>query len=336
LKVSATGNGKLLLFGEHAILYGYPALGVPIPLKAEVTAESDSIDKSLAVTDPAFIKKTEELLIRLITRQSLSTGLHDYRWTITSDVPAGSGLGSSAALCAAAAGCILGVQRMTKNEHTELSKTELLSRQWKLANHGEQIFHGKASGVDTALAIYSGLSLISPTDHSNPDVKSLDIPELFLVIATIPRNGNTKQHVMDIYKRFYDGDHDVQNAMKILGDLTLQGHKLLTTSQKHLRGDDFQQLGEYMNRAHSVLRDLGLVDNIQDLILDRCLQAGSPGGKMSGAGGGGAFYLLANSRQMACKLEESVNSMLRELVGIEQATAFTAHYSERGVTRVEW
>jgi mevalonate kinase len=281
--LSAQAHGKLLLFGEHAVVHGFPALGLPLPLSTRVwlSQPGDSIN------DPDIPQPTAEhtQCVRTLVPymgDAAQTLWQQAPWAahIQSDVPMGRGLGSSAALTGAVA------RAFAQGMPQRVSQRSI----WQMAHAAERKFHGQASGVDTALALGHGLLAVTPVQDSLPDLSVCTASPFALVVGVLARDTNTQTLVKQVQ------DQIKTHGPKTLSVLSRLGQ--LATLPPMLRNAG-AVLGERANEAHSLLQSLGLSNAALDQSLLAGLSAGAYGGKLSGAGGGGAFVLFCEDRNSA-------------------------------------
>lgn len=311
-----TSTGKLLLFGEHAAVYGYPAIGVSLDnhLSLEVLPSPDGQIHfpELSSAEHNAALELLELIGQLLPDLTLPPAI--YR--LVGDVPRGSGFGSSASLCVALAKYILHLHNMTgasmetflpKFQHSLHWSSDEQQQYfvWHLANSLEKLFHGSPSGIDTGLATLGGLKAFFPRSRKLPDHLNLRCPEggLWLVYAAVPREDNTKHLIGELQRAMLDENPKVIDTMEELGGCA---HRAIELFQQEESWDKtwLEQLGELAQNAHGKLASLELSTPSLDKILKRSRKLGSPGGKLSGAGGGGAFYILADGESAARELQE--------------------------------
>jgi mevalonate kinase len=220
-----------------------------------------------------------------------------------SDVPRAAGFGSSAALCTAFARAVCAHTRRAGRLSAGGTGADAdpLS-EWRLAHELEKIFHGTPSGIDTGLSIREGTWAFQPRPPDLPAFEHLPCALPTLVIAAVPRDESCGALVADLSRRLKAGDKGVLHSIDSLGNMA-------GTARDALRGrttDAARLLADLADRAMAVLRGLGLSVPGLDALLDAGKAAGALGGKLSGAGGGGAFYLVAPGTREARQIAQHI------------------------------
>ena len=298
---AGTATGKLLLFGEHSAVHGHPAIGVSLPERTRVDlAGTRSGDWDLGRVAPEDRATVARLLQDLDQLAPEVRGTGHCRVAIYSTVARGIGLGSSAALCAALASAALAVAAPAgASGRLAQSGLAALDEVWALAHALERGFHGTPSGVDTGLALHPGVSAFRKTAESTetrglPSITSFHSPRVPLIVGAVPRSGDCAALIRGVRERMRAGDPQVSEALGALGRIAAEACDLLAAGPGVATG-----LGWLANGAMVQLRKLGLADAAQDRLIEEGLRTGALGGKLSGAGAGGAFYLVYPDRRAA-------------------------------------
>jgi len=285
---AGTATAKLILFGEHAAVHGHPAVGIQLPEKTTVKigpARGSAWDVSAARAED------QQGLVRLLGRLEslLPEVCSEGRGPVSvgSTVARGVGMGSSAALCAALAGAALARAGAPREP----------SRVWGIAHELEKLFHGAPSGIDTGLSLHEGVTAFYPRAPELPAVRALSCAPLFLVVGAVPRSGRTAELVGGIGKLMRADDIATRESLERLGSIARKAIEALGAS-----GDAMAIVGSLADEAMRELRGLGLSSPALDLLLQNGARAGALGGKLSGAGGGGAFFLVAANAESAVEI----------------------------------
>ena len=292
VELTGRATGKLLLFGEHAAVYGHPALGISLPWTLEL--------KIIPVADAghagyAGSRRATEPLAALPEQVAAMLAVPHLRAVVAirSQIPIGLGFGSSAALCVAAE------RALTSTTVPPPSAAAA----WRGAHERERVFHGTPSGADTGLAGYPGIGFLTWDSGGGglPCYEPVPAVELHLVVAAVPRRGDTRAHVAAVAQRVRAGDAEIQETLRRLGQFSTKARALLLK-----QGSSAAALGAVADHAQRLLTELGLSDPAQERLLQSGRNAGSSGGKLSGAGGGGACFLVCRDARTATRVLASI------------------------------
>ncbi len=285
---SATGTGraaaKLILFGEHVVVYGRPSISMPVPaLAATATARRSTGPVVIESTHMAGQGLTSRFGDTAVSRLAVSAVCHHLRTrdkgllvTVRSDIPPARGLGSSAAIAAAI------VDAVADLGGRKLSDDTLFS----LIQESEALAHGKASGVDARTVISSG----GPLWFHDGAVRPLAVAEddqhrPVLVVADTGVAGSTRRAVATVRRRL--------SALGAEGAELLDRVATLTVgAAEDLRNGRWTELGYAMTVNQDILRRLGVSCPGIDTLVAAALDGGALGAKMSGGGLGGCVIAL--------------------------------------------
>ncbi|WP_339102995.1 mevalonate kinase [Haloterrigena salinisoli] len=325
----SSAPGKVYLFGEHAVVYGEPAVPCAIELRARVGVErrADSKlrihaeDLSLDGFTVEYAGEAEgrpdvdvsESLLNAamgyvdsaIEQVRDVTGAEDVGFdvTIESDIPLGAGLGSSAAVAVAA------IDAGTRELGTTLEIDELAERAYRTEH---EVQGGQASRADTFCSATGGAVRVE-----GDDCRSLEAPELPIVIGFDGGAGDTGELVAGVrdLREEYDFAADTVEA---IGDVVRRGEEALAAG-------DIEEVGRLMDFNHGLLSALGVSSRTLDSMVWAARDAGALGAKLTGAGGGGCIVGLDDS--------DETETALSYTPGCEDA--FRAELAETGVQRLE-
>lgn len=298
------GRGKLLLFGEHAAVYGYPAVGLSLETALRVQLQPGRRSgwkvEGVEAEDCGKILEVLELLEKV---SSSGHGRGGGTIRIESEIPRGLGFGSSAALCVALSAAVAA----WRGEEDQL-------RIWEWAHRGEKLFHGTPSGIDTGLALLGGLYSFRPNPPELPAAENLKGVALHLVVGAVPRRENAGALIGGLRDKMLGGDENTSTILEGLGKLAERAGEILR-GRRELSGEESapEMLGELAREAQEYLSRLGL--NTPELVrlLEQGTAEGALGGKLSGAGGGGAFFLIYPDPQSARRAASALRRLSREL-----------------------
>jgi mevalonate kinase len=280
------GNGKTVLLGEHAVVYGMPALAAGISLGATARAEPSAVSRIRVGELSASVGDGSELGAALAsTCQVLGAGPHSLEVDV--NLPLGSGLGGSAAIGVAVARALLDAR----------GEAETGARVLEGAGAWEQVFHGNASGVDAAAAYSGGCIWFSKQDGIEPIFVAVPL-QLVICLAGPP--ASTKQMVESVARLG-------QRRPDLLGKSLSGIESLVRNAKLCIEAGDLSGLGQLMNYNQMLLSGLFLSTPEIERACAIARESGALGAKLTGAGGGGAVIALCdgNSAPIEAALREA-------------------------------
>jgi mevalonate kinase len=308
------GRGKLILFGEHAAVYGHPAVGTSLPCQTELIWTPESESPEIQTPDETGIDRDVFLsLIDEISRPEAPDLIGEGGiWRRIGDVPRSGGFGSSAALCVA-------LSRIALNRpglNYDISVHQL-------ANRLEGLFHGTPSGIDTGMSSDDGTAAWLSSDGSLPRREPIMIPEWNLIYGALPRTGSTAESVRTLRMSVESGNKRVIEAINLLGEIAAVFIETATVRNNNGIEQFSSAAAALVNRAQITLASLGLSTPVLETLLESAIEAGATGGKLSGGGLGGAFYICTQSRASRNRVMEFLSEDLRKK-GVELTVPLTA------------
>jgi len=266
--------GKVILLGEHSVVYGHPALAASIPRYVTVDLAPAA---EVRIELPGGIQTPFPLLAAAAAMARDAGFAGGFHAVLRSDIPLGSGLGSSAALGVALARAL----------KAGCAPAEAAS----LAMRVEQVLHGAPSGVDPAACAHEGVIFYT---RGNPPAVERVRGSAFLVVALSGIARGTHSTVLPLAER-RKSDPRMDPLLARLGELAREGRDLFE------RGD-LVRLGATFDAAHAALRELGVSCAELEQTVSALRAGGALGAKLTGAGGGGAAIALAKGEQHAREL----------------------------------
>ncbi len=274
----ARAHGKLILLGEHAVVYGVPAIAVGISAGVSAVATPARVS-SLSLGELGASADDESELGRAFAALLSRLSAPPVHVEVTVGMPVGSGLGASAAIGVAIAKSVLESQG-------QLAFEELESRVLAAAGAWENVFHGSASGVDAAAAFHGGCLWFEKGEGARP------IPlgaELSLCVALAGPPASTKLMVESVRK--------LRSRRPELVHKSLEGiRSLVENARLALAAGDLSALGKLMDLNQMILSGLFVSTEGIETACEAARRAGALGAKLTGAGGGGAVVALVPDR----------------------------------------
>ena len=271
-------HSKIILIGEHAVVYGYPAISLPL-LEVEVTC------RVVPATTPWRLFEEDTLSMAVYASLEYLNIKDAYiRCQIDSAIPEKRGMGSSAAISIAA------IRAVFDYYQAELPRDVLEI----LVNRAEMIAHMNPSGLDAKTCL---------SDQPIRFIKNVGFEELamdlsaYLVIADTGVYGHTREAIQVVESK----GKEALPFLYALGELTQQ-------AEEAIKARDAVMLGEILTKAHGNLKEIGVSSLEADALVETALQHGALGAKMSGGGLGGCIIALVadyhQAQDLAERLEE--------------------------------
>ncbi len=284
--------GKIILFGEHAVVYGRPAIAVPVQqvrCSVEISDLDDAPHGHIYLEAPdihlfAWLHEINEAHpLHKITQLTLDelhiTSFPALKLTIGSTIPIAAGLGSGAAVS-------VGVARALS---THLGAPLPLERQSALAFEVDKIHHGTPSGVDNSVVTY-GQPLYFIRDRF---AERFTIGAPFtLVIADTGHPSSTASAVSGVRSRWEADRSSFEAIFDTIGQITDQAKTAIE------RGE-VDKLGTLMDHNQRLLEGIGVSSPDLERLIHTARQRGANGAKLSGAGMGGNMIALASPERAA-------------------------------------
>ncbi|MGB7757841.1 MAG: hydroxymethylglutaryl-CoA reductase, degradative [Salinisphaera sp.] len=296
--VGDMGYGKIIVLGEHSVVYGRHAIAAPIPLnvRAEVRPQPEQIDLliprwgvEMRFSEPEGKISSLHESITLIAER-LGVADRGMRIDVSPRVPRANGLGASAALAVAV------IRAMARCFGIKLSEREISN----LAFDVEKIAHGTPSGIDNTLATF-GRPILFRKDNpaARPEIRDLATARPIPVVIGLSGVATlTAQTVGNVRAAWQKSPARYEAIFDQIDGLALAGVDALA------RGD-IAELGDLMNIDHGLLNALQVSSWEIEELVEIARTHGALGAKLTGGGGGGAMIAVAEHD----KIQEVASAM---------------------------
>ena len=271
--------GKIILFGEHAVVYNRPAIAAPV---TQVRARADIFPARTCTVEAVDLHQRVEVahapaddpfarMVRLVCR-ALQRPLPPWRIVVTSDIPIAAGLGSGAAISAAIGRAMLAAFGAA------MPPAELSALVYKV----EKLHHGTPSGIDNTVVVYERPVWFV---RGQPPVPFAVARPIHLLIADTGVPSPTKIAVGDVRRAWEQDPARFEALFDAVGVIARQ-------ARAAIEAGDIPALGPLMNANQDLLSRMGVSSPELDRLILAALEAGALGAKLSGAGRGGNMITL--------------------------------------------
>ena len=287
----ASAPGKTILFGEHAVVYGEPAIAGAVNRRATVKIKKAVTDLSILKSDDLgfeveldtkkgsyILKKGKPGIIRYIL-ESLSKA-HNHspiEMDLSLDIPIGSGLGSSAAVTVATLAALY-------QYHGKKFNRNFLAKQ---AHEVESKVQGIASPLDTSVSTFGGLVYLS---KNRKIVKFKNVLNFPFVIGYTMRYGNTGKMVKSVKTLKNKYPRILNPIIKTIGEITDEAKIAIVNNDRN-------RLAELMNINQGLLDSIGVNTKELSRMVYISRKHGAIGSKLTGAGGGGSIIAFCPGKE---------------------------------------
>lgn len=292
-------HSKIILIGEHSVVYGYPAIAIPLK-KIEIECTIEEAKSNF------FYDETDTLSVAIFTAlKYLKKENEKIKYKITSQIPQKRGMGSSAAVSIAAIRAIF-------NYFGENLEDELLE---KLVNTAEIVAHKTPSGLDAKTCLSDkAIRFVKNKGFSYIDL-NLDA---YLVIADTGIYGNTGEAIQNVKNL----GSKAELSLKKLGRLTDEMTRILTgnieNKEEKIRREKISKIGEIMTAANTELGKLNITIEKTELFVKTAIENGAAGAKISGGGLGGCVIALAENLEIMEKVKDGFTKCGAENIWVEK------------------
>jgi mevalonate kinase len=287
---TATAPGKIILFGEHAVVYGRPAIAIPvfqIEARASIRAEPRGAPGRIEIQAPGIglassledLPQTHPLAVAV---KSVLHALQIFRppactIRLTSTIPIAAGLGSGAAISVAL------IRSLSAFLGQPLPDEQVSA----LAFEVEKVHHGTPSGIDNTVITYRRPVYF----RSGQAIETFPIARSFnIVIGDTGIPSPTSLTVGDLRQRWQADLEKYEALFDLVG-------RIAQEARQSLEEGDLEKLAHMLNANHVLLREMGVSSTKLDRLVGAARSAGAPGAKLSGGGRGGNMIALASPQE---------------------------------------
>jgi len=292
--ISASAPGKIILVGEHAVVYGRPAIAIPVEqvrAKAIVSANPKQAPGTVFIQAPNI--GIETTLAELPVEDPLAVAVNSVFQTlnisrppaltlrVSATIPIAAGLGSGTAISIA----------IIRALSAFLGKPFSDERVSTLAYEIEKIHHGTPSGIDNTVITYRQPIYFQRISEDHIEIKKISLPQAFtIIIADTGIPSPTSSTVGDVRQAWLVQPEHYESIFDKIGTIVKEALCEIQSGQ-------VEKLGKLMTANHQLLVDLGVSSPELDRLVRASLEAGAWGAKLSGGGRGGNIIALASEEQ---------------------------------------
>lgn len=300
MKSIASAPGKIILFGEHFVVYGIKAVLCSIDMR--ITATSKFLDEKIvrvrssigdsemnmnSLTNLEHVSKKFMKPFFYIVKKAMEDNptVKGIEIVLDSEILPGVGLGSSSASCVAATASVNGL-------FNKLSKDEVVKR----AIQAERTIFEQNSGADSSVSTFGGLMSYDLKNGFEP-ISSKN--ELSFIISNSSQVHNTQDVVRQV-KKFKEKNEG------LFKNLCEQEIEIVNNAITSLKENNLKKLGSLMSENHDLLYQMGVSTKKLDLLVREAKKT-SYGAKLTGAGGGGCIISLVDNSNIKNTLDNLKN-----------------------------
>lgn len=286
ISTHASASAKIILFGEHAVVYGQPAVAIPIQdvrasaaVSIDVAVSAPLIEaKDLRVDTifgaPPYPESIDPIIkvIELVNDKIVKLPKSGWRLTIWSKIPVGRGLGSSAAISIAI------IRALTKAMIKIIAPRELIKYSFEL----EKIHHGTPSGIDNTV-----ISLEKPIlFRKDREPSAINFASMFFIVGDTGISKKTSDVVAQVADAREKKSEQYDRIFNQMGQIAREG-------VLGLKDGDVKKVGKLMNENHTLLQRIDVSSPELENLIDAAKSKGALGAKLCGAGKGGCMVAVA-------------------------------------------
>ncbi|BBM84039.1 mevalonate kinase [Candidatus Uabimicrobium amorphum] len=293
------GYGKIILFGEHSVVYGYPALATSLDVGVLCKIEPhNKYQLNVPCLSLVMNDNDSEHVLGKVFNKILSyfpQKKQACRIDLFPEIPLGAGLGSSAATSVSI------IRGLLKHHNLVWDNNQVND----VAFAAETIFHGTPSGIDNTIATFGGMCYLRNAQEFPAPRQSIgEIPLKKLTISQLPVLSKPLQLMIVNTKRerrtkdLVDKVREFRNKNQVECDKTMQKMgSFAAIALDAFEREDFSTIGHLFDENQCCLQKIGVSCSEIDFVCDEARRHGALGAKLTGAGGGGCVIVLVEKQQ---------------------------------------
>ncbi len=303
------GFGKAILFNEHFVVYGLPAIVSAIG--KYTVAKVDSLNKpgweiedNRKATPNYKEEKTEQQkdsIKRILNKMNTDTSKNGIKIILDGNLYAASGVGASAASCVAL------TRALSEHFNLNLSDDEING----IAYEGEKGYHGTPSGIDNTASTFGGLIWFEKSNNNVMDKITIQNP-IEIVMGNTGKVASTTAAVDGVRQR------KEQNPQKY-DEIFDRAENIAYLAKDAFIDEDYRELGKLMNENHKLLQQIEVSSRELDFLVKLARDEGALGAKLTGGGLGGNMIALTPGRDLqdriATAIEKEGFQTLKTVIG---------------------
>jgi len=286
--ITVSAPGKLMLLGEHAVVYGYPCLVTAVDKRLYVEAEIIDANEDDIITPQ--VKESRFVLETLSYFKEKFNIRSSIRIKTRGDFSHQVGLGSSSAVTVAT------FEALNILFNLSLSKKEIFD----MSYHVTLLIQGVGSGFDVAVATTGGTLCYV---KGGVEMETLSLSNLPLIVGYSGVKADTPLYIRKVSEAFKQRKNEMTTLFESISVLVKKAKEFLIS-------ENFKEAGALFTENHTILQKLGVSTPILDTMVAASLEAGAWGAKLSGAGGGDCMIALVDNEK-----KQTVENAIRKVGG---------------------
>ncbi len=303
------GFGKAILFNEHFVVYGVPAIvsaiGKYTVAKIEETNKSGWKLNDNRKATPNYkedkIEQQKDSINRILKKMDIDLSKNGLEITLEGNLYCASGIGASAASCVAIARAL--------SDHFDLNLPDEEINE--IAYQGEKGYHGTPSGIDNTASTFGGLIWFEKGDTPVMEKISVPVP-VEIVMGNTGKVANTSAAVTGVRKRKEENPEKYKEIFD-------RAENIAYLAKNAFINEDYKELGKLMNENHKLLQQIEVSSRELDFLVKLSRDQGAIGAKLTGGGLGGNIIALTPGRDLqddvANAIEKEGFQTLKTVIG---------------------